>query len=48
MKKMFLVDNNFLKLKLKCQLVVILKANKYYKKLLHYLPFYISLQLFLS
>ena len=40
---MFLVDNSFLELKNKYQLLVKLKDNKYYKKLLYYLFFHISL-----
>ena len=41
-KKKFSVDNSFLKAKQKSLLVVRLKANLYYKKLLYYLSFYIS------
>ena len=39
---MFLVNDNSLKLKLKYYLVIKLKANKDYKKLLYYLSFFID------
>ena len=38
-----LVDNSSLELKYRYLLIVKLKANKYYKKLLYYLYFYIGL-----
>ena len=44
---MHLVDNRVLKLKHKYQIVVRPKANKYYKELLYYLSYFISLQLFI-
>ena len=35
--------SNFLKVKHKCQFIIILKANIYYYKLFYYLFFYITL-----
>ena len=47
-KKNFLVDDSFSYLKYRYLLVIKLKANLYYKKLLCYLVFYISFQILLS
>ena len=44
---MILVNNSFLELNYKYQLVVILKSNKYYNKLLYYLSSYINIKNFL-
>ena len=46
-KKILLVDDSFLKLKNRCLLIIKVKANKYYNKLVYYSFFYIDFKLFL-
>ena len=46
-KKILLVDDSFLKLKNICLLIIKVKANKYYNKLVYYSFFYIDSKLFL-